>query len=454
MGINRRKFIQSSSLGLIGILIPFQSFSATLGEIVPPSTLQERLKIAADFRREGRINRAINKFTRITEDYPSDIRGYDGLRKTLLQRKYKELEVLQLYETGFANNPESRDFKQRLAKEYMRLILGNTKFANQYNSSENLLLKAKRFFKELKNEYPNRPEYLELFRKAKRKIEQQADVIDARVNTHIKIHKTQQRLKFKRRFNNKTDAEVESKLNELLALPNTDMRKTHIKELYRIVVKRRKSNQDWGNAYVFALALYNFDKSDSISLKIAKRMANKSDNYNGLVTICQENHILQNTFWSNLGLFDAEFKRYRKTGLGSVAVINQILLNLTDEATSSSAKMTEVRERSVRLNLKLHNLAQAQQELLILGELISGTENPHLAVRYVVLSARYFIKEQNFISGITAIKATLGQEDINDSSSSVLQMVADVIHNVTITNEAHVNRLNTVLNRLYNRQNP
>lgn len=89
------------------------------------------------------------------------------------------MEVLRLYEYGFVNNQDNKDFKERLAKEYMRLILGNKKFSNQYNSSENLLIKSRKFFKQLKEEFPERLDYLELFKKVKRKIKQQADTLDA-----------------------------------------------------------------------------------------------------------------------------------------------------------------------------------------------------------------------------------------------------------------------------------
>jgi len=452
MDNSRRRFIQTSSLGLLGTLIPFQLYGKTIYEL-PPSLLQERLKEAADLRKEGRINRAINKFTRITQDYPSDIRGYDGLRKALLQKKYKELEVLQLYEAGFLNNPNNKDFKQRLAKEYMRMILGNTKFTNQYNSSENLLVRAHDFFRDLKNEYPERPEYLQLFRKVKRKIEHQADTVDARVNNDLKAYKNSQRKKFKRRFKDRSEAEIENKLNELLVKPDNPTRKRHIKELYRILIKRKRANQDWISAFSLAQALYNVDKSDSVSLRIVKRMANKTNSYNELVAICQENRILQDTFWAKVGLFDAELKRYNKTGSGSLAVMSQLVDELLSEA-SDTKETIEAKERAIRLCLKQQNFALAQTHLISLGELLSGTENPHLAILYSVLTARYFTKQQNYNDGILTIRALLGEAQIEEDSSILLQLVDGAIQGVTIEKEVHLSRLNKVLNRLHNRQNP
>ncbi len=454
MGINRRKFIQNTSFGFLGSLIPFQTFSDSINnELLLSLTLDERLKIAADKRKQGYINKAINKFTKIVEDYPDVIRAYDGLRKSLLQKKYKELKVLQLYETGLINNPGNKDFKERLAKEYMRLILGNKKFTDQYNSSENILVKAKGFFKELKNEYPERPEYLELFKKAKRKINQQADILDARSNFEIKAYKKDQRIKFKKRFKDKTDTEIESKLNLLLSKPQTETRKTHIKELYRILIKRNKTNQNWQQTFLYAMALFNFDKTDPLSLKKAKRFSVKTNNFNELVNICQENHNIQNTFWSKLSLFDAQLKRYSKTGVGNLALMSQLLSELNNEI-SEPHQIIEIHERTIRLAYKQQNLTIANQNLLSLGELLVATENAHLAIRYTVLVARYFNKKNEYANGIKSIKVVLGESEVADTSNELLLMVADVNQEVTIEKVTHINRLNKVLEKLYNGQNP
>jgi len=88
MSVNRRKFILNSSLALLASLVPSPLTANVLHqELFLTLTLGQRLKIAADLRKQGKIKRAINKFTRLIKDYPNEIRAYDGLRKSLLQKK-------------------------------------------------------------------------------------------------------------------------------------------------------------------------------------------------------------------------------------------------------------------------------------------------------------------------------------------------------------------------------
>lgn len=173
MKTNRRKFIINSSLTFIGLGIS----NSVLGNIVSFSssetlveTIAQKLQRAANKRRNGNFNQAKIIYSDVIAIDSNEIRAYDGIRKILLQNKYKELEVLQLYLTGLNNNPTNAVFKERVAKEYMRLALGNKKFVTQLNNPQDLLVVAKQYFNQAKTANPLNAQFEKQFEKSKGKL--------------------------------------------------------------------------------------------------------------------------------------------------------------------------------------------------------------------------------------------------------------------------------------------
>ncbi|MGI9526104.1 MAG: tetratricopeptide repeat protein [Weeksellaceae bacterium] len=452
--INRRKFIHNSSLGFLSFLIiPIESFSIPLNlpNTNPNIELAERLFTAAQKRKEGRINRAITLFNKIIEDFPTDIRAYDGLRKTLLQRKYNELNILELYENGLAANPNNKDFKERLAKEYIRIILGNKKFTNEIEDQENLLIKARRFFRDLNEEYPERVEYQEQLRKVRRKIRQQADTLDARNNSEIKEYKKTQINRFRRRFNDKTIPEVEEKLNQLLNKPQNDLRNKHIKELYKILIKKSKQNNDFEGAFLYARDFYNFDKNESRAFFLAKKFARKSENYDELISLSEENHVTKQNFWSNLNRFDAHYLRYRKTQIGNLTSIN-LMLDEIENMIQSPQHTQEFIMRKIKIGFKTNQLEQSKNHLLEFGNSILGTTNKHNILLFIILSSRYYKKIGNENLAIQILNNALGLNVDFAANDSLGTLILSVLSDIDFENEQHIERLNSIRERIISNQ--
>jgi hypothetical protein len=458
MKINRRKFVQSTSMVLLGSLIPLNTYSNIISanavdKKLSSKNLSERLKKASDLRKNGKIERSKRKFLKIIEDYPYSIIAYDGLRKSLLQDKFQELEVLQLYEKGFALNPDNKDFKERLAKEYMRLILGNKKYSKQNYNSENLLVKSRKLFKELKEDYPERKEYKDLLKKVKRKIKQNADSVDARKNNELKTFKKYQRKKFRKRFDNENLEGLQNKLDKLLNKPKNISRSKNIKELYNLIISSLRKEKNWREVFRYSLALYQFDKTDSKSIQKVKKYAIKTKNFDKLVEICSKNNDMKKTFWSQLSFFDSYFKRYKKEKKGNILKLQQILSELDKKITDTN-QLIEVQVRSIKLSLLEKKFIKTESNLIDLGKLLSGTENCHLAVRYCVLLARFYSIQKDYQKSIEIIQYALGDSNnLIDPYSKLSICVTDVNQAVTIKKAVHKKRLDQVLSKLQSRQN-
>lgn len=445
--INRRSFLYKTSLGLTSLLFVPAFVSAEFLE----RTLDERLYIAAQKRKQGRLNQAINKFTSIIEDYPEEIRAYDGLRKTLLLRKYNELAVLELYQNGLSLNPNNKNFKERLAKEYMRLALGNKKFTNQLNMSESLLIEAKRLFRELKNEYPENTAYQEQWRKVRRKINQQADYVDARGNTSIKEYKKDNKRRFRKRFRNKSISEVEEKLNELLEKPQNNEREKHIKELYKILIKKSRQDENLEGAFLYARAFYDYDKLDSRALQLVKRFAKKTENYGELIDVAEENHTIKQNFWSKLSWYDAYFLRYKKTQIGDPNSLSAMLDEL-EEMSQSPEHRKEFLIRKIKLGFKFNQIESSKDFLEELGNGLLGTKNLHNILLLSLLSARYYKKSGQAGAAVQVLDLALGTTTslyINDTLSSLLFKVVSPIN---FEKEQHIERLTNLREKILNHQ--
>lgn len=458
MKINRRKFVQRTSLVLLGSLIPMNTYSNilstnTVDKKLSTKDLSKRLKAAADLRKNGSLGRAKRKFFKIIEDYPNSIIAYDGLRKTLLQDKFRELEVLQLYENGLALNPDNKNFKERLAKEYMRLALGNKKFSKQNYNSENLLVKSRKLFKQLKEDYPERKEYADLLQKVKRKNKQNADSIDARENIELKSFKKSQRKKFRKRFDNANLEVLENKLNQLLGKPKNISRNKNIKELYNLIISKLRKENNWEEVFSYSIALYQFDKTDSKSIQKVKKYAIKTKNFNQLVKVCEENDNAKKTFWSKLSFFDSYLKRYRKEKKGNISKLQGVLSELDKKITNTN-QLIEVKVRLIRLSFLEKDFTKTESNLIDLGELLFRTENCHLAIRYSILLARFYSRQKDFQKSIEIVQYALGQSNrLSDSDSKLSVCIADVNQAVTIEKAVHKERLNRILSKLQSRQN-
>lgn len=205
---NRRKFLKNTTIMGLGITLIPSWLHANNQNLFSTINISQLLKQAAAFRKQGNITGAVTIYNQIISSHPQDIRPYDGKRLCWSKQKFKELDILNMYHVAMQAYPSNPTFKARWANCCMQLALGNQKFANTISNKTQLLQQARQAFNQLRQQFPNNPQYQELFNKAKRKQDQNATTIDARLNPELKAYKKTQRKNFKKRLDQKNVADL------------------------------------------------------------------------------------------------------------------------------------------------------------------------------------------------------------------------------------------------------
>ncbi len=455
MKLNRRKFIYNSTLGLIGLSVSNSLLAKTVNFtnkslFSTTQTILQMLTTASVKRKQGNLIEANAIYDQILNIEPNEIRAYDGKRKILLQEKYKELEVLILYIDGFNLNPTNLKFKERIAKEYMRLALGNKKFKNQLiqEINEDVLQKAKYYLEQIKIEIPTDEQVEKQLEKANRKIQQNADTQDSRTNQQIKDYKKQNQISYDSRFDVLTLEEVKGKLDSLLTKTNDDYRDVHIRELYRVYIKRLKQSGNYDLAANFTKELYLFDKKDTHSLRVARSICKKDQKYDVLESIERKNDSIKKSFWSKIALFDVLHNRYKKEGVGSFTEMKSIL-------TSAYAKKYtfyhnfEYRVREVKLAILKNNLIEAQSLLNNFADTLIGTKSAHFINKYNILCVDYYLKMDNTRYAMTVFEIALKQNDAQLTDTFLNKLVL-INKNKDDEKKIHNEMLNELRKKIFN----
>lgn len=454
MATNRRKFITTSSLGFLSLGLfgntPINLSFFSLDK-KPVETIPQLLRQAALKRKNGELGLATNLYNQVIAMNSNEIRAYDGLRKVLLQSKYKELEVLQIYSTGLNQNPNSLIFRERVAKEYMRLALGNKKFVNQFNSEEDLLELSKSAFLQLKNSVPANIQFNEQFNKAERKVLQNANSVDARANLALKNYKKNNRTNFKKRFKDIDVVALESKLTTLLAKPTSLQRKIHIKELYKILAKKYSKNNNPNKAIQKLNALYLYDSSDVNTLRIARKICKKHSKLAALESFEAQNDTTKNTFWSKIALIDVLIRRYKKDGVGNPTTI-QNKLSTALNLRFRPHHYFEVYSRKFKLSIFKGNESEAKTNLLIFADSISGIPSAHYIDRFNLLCVRYFKKYNKKEKALEVISIAL-KETSKAPEDEILKIIFEINeHKAKVIKPIHNDRLNNIRTKLMSNQ--
>ncbi|MGC4040407.1 MAG: hypothetical protein QM710_06390 [Flavobacterium sp.] len=450
MDPNRRKFIATTTLSLIGISLSNSLFAQTFdsgNSVVHSETRAQMLRNAAIKRRNGEFGLAREMYTQIITAYPAEVRAYDGIRKIMLQEKYKELEVFNLYLDGFNRNPGNPIFKERLAKEYMRLALGNKKFSDQLTVSEGVLDKAKYYFEEAMTNAPNNEQFQKQLEKAEQKMLFEAESVDARENAAIKNKKKEDCIKHKNRFAGLTASETKEKLDKLLTKSADDYRNVHIRELYRTYIKKLKDEGNFDLAANYTRELYMFDKKDSLSLKIARNVCKKDKKYEVLEAVERKNESIKKSFWSKIALFDVLYLRYKHEGVGSLTEMKNIL-NGASAKKYSFYHIFEYNTRVIRLSLIKNNYTEALTYLNTFADSMVGTSSAHFIDKFSVLCTEYYLKRNDLQNALDVLN--IGLQEKVEADEAFLQKLIAVNSEKKIIKKIHVERLNDYRIKLLN----
>jgi DNA-binding protein Fis len=413
MEINRRKFITSSTLtfiniGLFGNLI--NNFSILKKEDTE-ETIAQKLKKAADLRKSNPqatagllqrfgvssataadLDQAKNLYNEVIALDGEEIRAYDGLRKILLQHKHNELAVLNIFITPSAIYTNNYHLKERIAKEYMRLALGNKKFVDQINNPQDLLEVSKQLFNEAKTAMPLNVQFEAQYQKAERKIAVNASKIDARDNPELKKIKRENRQIYQHRFDKLNSSEVFTKLESLLKKPKPQSRNHHIRDTHKIFINKLFKEGNTKRALDELKSLYYFDKQDPHTLALIRNACAELKSFDLLEEIERNNDSIKNTLWSKIALFDVLLKK-SDISKANFKEMDKILGQAL-EMSSSFTNTFEVKSRQVKLSFASQDLASGQKLLTAFAETIIGITSSHWIDRFNNLCAKYY-KDNN-----------------------------------------------------------
>lgn len=385
---SRRDFIRKTSLGGIGVMIT-SNFLVSTTLSVPEQTLSQQLFNAANLRKIGNINGAIQLFDIIISNYPSELRAYDGKRLCLAKQKHKEQSIYNMFHQAFQQFPNNPEFKMRWARTAMMLALGNQKFSEIISSREALLEQAKLAFEELTIEYPDNVQYRDLLKKAKDKIDFNVISIDPRINQDVRDNKSEERRKYKIRLHHLSYETLQNKLQYLLSKEVDEKRNKKIKELYLVIFRKSFADRNFNVLFQILEEFYSWNKLDTNTINFIRVTCNKFNNYDFLASIEQQNHFIRNTIWSAISYSEAIIKRKKHTNLGDISEIHGIL-NASDLKITNAIQLFE-KNYILATTMLMQNRTQEAKELLTqLSKELIGTTNNEFLVRYTVLIAKYY----------------------------------------------------------------
>jgi len=413
---NRRDFIINLGLSVMGYALKPDFIVNTTNFNRSDLTLSQKLRQAAQKRKNGNLNGAKSLYQEIILSNPNEIRAYDGLRLTLLKEKFQELAVLNLYISGLNANPENIVFKKRISSEYMRLALGNKKFTNQLTISNDVLLHAKSILEDLKIQLPNDNEVDQKLEKLNKKIQFNTMSIDSRSNPDQKMFKKENRGKYKKRFDAISVDEVKIKLNKLLNSEDTITRDKHIRELYKILIRKLRRNENLEEANIYQKELYNFNNKDQHALKIIRLGCKKDQKWEKLIEIERLNNQNKNSFWSNITLFDAIVRHYRKSGIGNIEEMKSIL-ERAKELRFTFYQKYEYRSRDLRFSVVIGNKEEIYDKMKDFASSLIGVQSAHFINKFMRQVARIHYRWGDIDTTLKVIDISLGtysEDDDND----------------------------------------
>lgn len=445
--ITRRKFIALGSLVAVSFLFPTYLFSKDVDHI-NPLDINELLKSAKNFRKQGNNNQAKQIYQQIIVQYPSEIRAYDGMRKVLLSQKKKEWEVILMFKAALLLNPNNSELKQRLYKEYFNAVLGNKKIKKAINFNGRLLSDIKQKYETFVQNNPNNKNLQDQYAKISRLLEWNVDSQNPNSNSLLKSYRKSRYKSYKKRFQEKTTVDLEGKLNELLSKPVSPNRTQHIRELYNLIVQKHRKEKNNSVALNKALSYYNnYDKKDPLFLKYIRDLSKLQNSHDALITIEQQNHASKNTYWSALALLDANIRKAVKTQSVLSGNVNNLVIYL-ESKSYDPRKNFELITRKIKIDILQNQNDNAKQKILDQCKKMIGITNPHYIDQINVLAALYYKKIGDQEGAKRIINIALNPQTFTDSSDVLTKSLAHINIKRSTAKVIHIQNLNKLLNKI------
>ncbi|MFP5040290.1 hypothetical protein [Parasediminibacterium sp. JCM 36343] len=428
--ISRTKFIQSSLLSACSLFVPSFVFSNVVKAIEGMETdesLPALLKKAADFRKKEKFSKAIAVYEQLIKLYPQEIRVYNGYRKTILSQKSnlnKSVDVVNMLQIAASANPDNKDIKQALNKEYLKASLGNKVVLRKINFDVALLPQVGKEYKkysDIKNptQNGNRSRVIRL-------LEAKADNINPRNNKEIISFNSNEKQKHKHRFEKVGAPALEKKLNALLIKSPDVNRSLPIREHYKLICSKHIKDKNHAKALDKSLEyISNVDSQDCFFLGQVRRLSKYKKRYDLLLNVEVNNHDKKQTFWSAISLFDAQMLALNNNMGKKSNHTFENLLTFLDAKASNFGEQLESNIRRVKLNLNNNQLVLARQNILKLCDKLGSVTNSHMIDKVNILAAQYYqqSRQANNAKKIVAI-AKMPYEYVNDPEEMTRSLAA------------------------------
>lgn len=445
--ITRRKFIALGSLGVLSVIFPnyLLSENKNLSGFLDVNALLKNAKV---LRKQGNSSQAKQIYQQIILQYPNEIRAYDGLRKVLLAQKKKEWEVILMFKSALLLNPDNLEIKQRLYREYFNAALGNKKIKKAINFNGRLLDDIRQKYETFVQKHPDNKNLQEQFVKIKRLLDCNADSQNPNSNISLKIHRKSQYKNFKKRFEDVSNSELETKLNILLAKPASPDRKQHIRELHSLIVQRYRKEKNNQEALNKAVAYYNsIDKQDPLFLKYIRDLSKLQKRFDLLISIENQNHALKNTFWSGIALLDVHLKKAEDQNVPVPSQLNPLLQFLEADVDSPDKKF-ELNTRKIKLDILRNQTDAARDKIMLQCRNMFGTSNTHSIDRMNVLIAKYYAKNGDTEGKSKILNVVFDPKPYFGSADPLIKSIALMNQNRASGKPVHLQNLQKLINKL------
>ena len=444
--MNRKKFLALGSLSIFSLFFPNYLFSKEKNQS-NSFDVNALLKTAKTLRKQGKNNQAKQIYQQIISQDPNEIRAYDGMRKILLSQKKKEWEVILMFKSALLLNPNNVALKQRLYREYFNAALGNKKVKKLINFNGRLLGDIKQKYETFVQNHPNNQNLQQQYIKIQRLFDANADSQSAKTNTALKSYHKNQHKNFKKRFQSTSNPQLETKLNTLLAKPNSPDRKQHIRELHNLIVQRHRKDKNNIAALNKAVAYYNnFDKQDPLFLKYIRDLSKVQKNYDLLIGIETQNHTLKNTFWSGIALLDTHLKKTENQN-GSVSTQLNPLIQFLELNIDSPDKKFEFNTRMIKIDILKNQPDVAKDKIMVECKNMYGSSNTHSIDRMNVLIAKYYSKKGDSAGKKRILNIVSDSQSYVENSDPLIKSIALMNQNRVSIKPIHLQNLQKLISK-------
>ncbi|WP_405567955.1 tetratricopeptide repeat protein [Polaribacter sp. Asnod6-C07] len=465
---NRRNFLKLTSLSILATTIPAPFFALN----TPLKTnnysnfieARELAKKAKQYFFKKEYLKSESFYRKCIELVPTRLSYYDNL-KAVYGAQGKYIDSLELFKKGIAFNPQNLAFHDRMARSLMQLEIGNKKMAVQYKngSTKSLLIEAKKIYKDALEISPNQKYLTVGLQKVQKKLREQNQGVDYRLDKTYKAKKKKNIVKHKKRFNQYSIQELENQLlkldakkrNKLFLTKDIENRQvTSLREkilILTLLEKKYRKSGDVSSAMNTALVWYTLAPRDSQVVKKLIRLYLKSKNYQGLIDFRRRQVQNNPNVWSYLGLIKAIQIGHKKGLNVSLAEVTSICNDLLSKKwrVTGSLRITILDNKAKSLlKQKKQNKAKLIYEEILKNETLKSIGLLNRIINGYAIS---LLKKNELTSSETILKSIL-EHDQDTSSDLIPDFIANKIYLAKKSSKKQLIPLHYTLYRVYKQQ--